>query len=123
MRYWELPITKLFTDIHFYFVAGEQLRKATKKLGKDLDEPKLKELLSKYAKCLNSFKKIRGMLEHLADQQIGNPKVYGDLGNIDDKGYHFGEKYYPFYTDKVRQLQGELCDYFLQKTLLVLHVT
>jgi excisionase family DNA binding protein len=116
--HWSLIQRVLFMDIHFYFVAGEELRKALEdRLEKDMNDPELSSLVDKYRPIIKSFKKVRGMLQNLADKQITNPKHSGDFGNIDDKGFRFGGKHYGFHMDKVRKLRDELCDYFLSKTL------
>lgn len=115
-NYWSLPLRTFFMDIHFYFVAIEGLRKAVDTLEKDINQKDFSLLIDKYRVILKTFKKIRGMMEHL-DEQINNPKIKGDLGNFDSKGFHFGNKYYQFYIEDIRNLRNEICDYFLEKTL------
>lgn len=115
-NYWSLPLRTFFMDIHFYFVAVEELRKAVATLEKDINQKDFGLIIDKYRAILKTIKKIRGMMEHL-DEQINNPKIKGDLGNFDSKGFHFGNKYYNFYIEDIRKFRNELCDFFLTKTL------
>lgn len=116
-NYWSLPLRTLFTDIHFYFVAAEAVRKSViDRLEKDIGENEFTLLVNNYRPKLNKFKVIRGMLEHI-DKQVVSPDIGGDLGNLDNKGFTFGKKHYEFYIDDIRKLRNNLCDYFLFKTL------
>lgn len=116
-NYWSLPLRTLFADIHFYFVAAENVRKSViERLEKDIKEKEFTLLVDKYRPKLNKFKTIRGMLEHI-DRQVVSPDIGGDLGNLDDKGFTFGGKHYEFYIEDIRKVRDDLCDYFLSKTL------
>ncbi|KKW02815.1 MAG: hypothetical protein UY36_C0001G0007 [Parcubacteria group bacterium GW2011_GWA1_49_11] len=115
-NYWSLPLRTFFMDIHFYFVAVEGLRKAVDTLERNIGQKDFMSLIDKYRSSLKETKRIRGSLEHL-DEQVNNPKIKGDLGNFDTKGFHFGNKYFQFYIEDIRNLRNEICDYFLGKTL------
>jgi excisionase family DNA binding protein len=115
-NYWSLPLRTLFVDIHFYFVAAERLHKSTKKLKEDIVDLVFSEIVDRYDSIFKEINEIRRYLEHI-DEKITHPEFRRDLGNIDDRGFHFGNKYYNFYISEIRKLRNELCDFFLLKTL------
>lgn len=116
-NYWSLPLRTLFTDIHFYFVAAELIRKCViNRLEKDIKDKEFTLVVDRYRTKIKKFQAIRGMLEHI-DKQVVSHDIGGDLGNLNDNGFHFGNKYYKFYINDIRNLRNDLCDYFLTKTL------
>lgn len=112
LPYWSIPQRVLFMDIHFYFVCCEKLRKILHESTKSINNIEFTNLVQPYDMMLGKFEVIRGMLEH-PEKQVRNKKIAGDLGNIDDKGFRFGNKHYDFCISEVRTLRTELKDFFV----------
>lgn len=107
-----LPQMKMFIDIEMYFVIAEELRKAVYELKKVIPKAEFQLIIQKHSQMLNTFRRIRGMLQHPEKEWV-NPKNHGDRGMIDDGGFRFGGKHYSFHIEEVRKLKDELSDFFL----------
>ncbi len=66
---------KLFSDIHFYLVSVDNIRKSIDRLDKTLDG-KLEEIKSYYEDFFNSANAVRRCQEHL-DQRIESGEYFG----------------------------------------------
>lgn len=112
-HYWLIPSKTLFVDIHFYFVSGALIALAVRKLQRDVNDPELNEIVSKYAQSLKNLNDARNNIEH--ENKEMERGVF-ELGNISSDGrYHFDGKYYDLHVEEIRQLRDELCDYLLRK--------
>lgn len=111
--YWSLPNKTLFLDIKLYFVVAENLRKTVEETFRSISNKDFQNLVAKHSDLFRTVKKLRGMLEHLADQQVSNPKIGGDLGNIYNGKFTFGNKEYDYDIDEFRKLRDELSDFFI----------
>src|SRR5260221_8520904 len=113
IHYWLLPQKTLFVDIHFYFVSGALIALAVRKLQRDVNDPELNEIVSKYAQSLKNLNDARNNIEHENKEM---ERGVSEFGNISSDGrYHFDGKYYDLQVEEIRQLRDELCDYLLRK--------
>lgn len=111
--YWSLPNKMLFLDIKLFFIVAENLRKTVEETFKSIADRDFRNIITKHSNLFKTIKKLRGMLEHLADQQVNNPKIGGDLGNIHNGKFTFGNKEYDYKIEEFCQLRDELSDFFI----------
>lgn len=112
-HYWLIPLKTLFVDIHFYFVSGALIALAVRKLKRDVNDPELNEIVSKYVQPLKNLNDARNNIEHENKEM---ERGVSALGNISSGGrYHFNGQYYDLHFEEIRQLRDELCDYLLCK--------
>lgn len=113
--YWSFSNKVLFLDIKLYFILAENLRKTVEVTLKSVEDEVFQQIIKSHSELFGNIKKLRGMLEHLADKQISNPKLNGDIGNINNGKFTFGNKEYDYGIDEFRRLRDEMCDFFIMQ--------
>lgn len=77
----------LFADIHFLLICLDKMEKLFKMLRKELPEPELTVVFSRYSKALKEYSDFRNYLEHI-DREVVKKRTT-DLGNLGDDKFTF----------------------------------